>query len=85
MSRIIYVLCALTASLCAYLLIRGFRRSRASLLLWAGVCFVALALNNIILCVDRLLVPHTDLTVYRMAPALLGVAALLYGLVMEKD
>lgn len=84
-SRVIYVLCALTATLCAFLLLRGYKRSGASLLFWSGICFCGLALNNIILVVDRLIIPHTDLTLFRMTPAVLGVAALLYGLIVETD
>jgi len=84
-AHVIYVLCALTSTLCACLLLRGYARSRARLLLWGGVCFVGLALNNIVLVVDRLLGPHVDLTLVRMAPAVLGIGALVYGLVMETD
>jgi len=84
-ARIIYVLCALTASVCAFLLLRGYRRSNARLLLWGGLCFVGLALNNIVLVVDRLILHDVDLTMLRMAPAIAGAAALLYGLVSETE
>ena len=82
-ARLIYVLCALTSSMCAFLLLRGYRRSHARLLLWGGLCFVGLALNNIVLVVDRLIVPAVDLTLLRMAPAIAGAVALLYGLISE--
>jgi hypothetical protein len=85
MARIIYVLCALTASVCAYLLWRGYRHGRARLLLWGSICFVGLALNNIVLVIDRLVLPDVDLTLLRMAPAVVGIAALIYGLVVETD
>lgn len=84
-ARIIYVLCALTASACAYLLLRGYRRSSVRLLLWGGLCFLGLALNNIVLVVDRLILRDVDLTLLRMAPALAGAAALLYGLIWESE
>ncbi len=85
MARAIYFLCAITAALCAYLLLRGYSRSRAKLLFWGGVCFLGLALNNVVLIVDRLVLPDVDLTLLRMLPAVLGISALLYGLVLETD
>ena len=83
--HIIYVLCAFTATFSAYLLLRGYRSSRARLLLWGGVCFSGLALNNVVLIIDRLILRDVDLSLVRMAPAVLGIGALVYGLVMETD
>jgi hypothetical protein len=85
MAHVIYVLCALTASLCAFLLLRGYAASRARLLLWGGLCFIGLALNNIVLIVDRMVLPGVDLTLVRMIPAIAGVSALLYGLIWEAE
>lgn len=83
MGGIIYALCALTASGCAWLLLRGFRRTRSRLLLWTGLCFVGLSLNNVLLVVDRFVVPGIDLSVARVVPALIGMLLLVYGLVWE--
>ncbi|HYC60109.1 MAG TPA: DUF5985 family protein [Thermoanaerobaculia bacterium] len=82
-SIIVYILCAATSSLCAILLIRGYRQSRARLLLWSAACFVGLALNNILLLVDTSVLTDTDLSVVRILPAIAGASALLYGLVWE--
>lgn len=83
MANLVYALCALTSLACAVLLLRGYRRSRARLLWWSGLCFVGLFINNAVLVVDaRILV---DLSVVRSLPAVLGVMALLYGLVWESD
>jgi hypothetical protein len=79
----VYVLCALTSLACAVLLLRGFAASRVRLLLWSGLCFAGLFLNNLLLIVDVRLVAEMDLSVWRSLPALLGVAVLLYGLVWE--
>ncbi len=81
----VYLLCALTSLACAVLLLRGYRRSRARLLLWSGLCFVGLFLNNVLLFVDMRVVPEVDLAVIRLVPAVAGVALLLYGLVWETD
>lgn len=83
MATLVYALCALTSLACAVLLLRGYFSSRARLLLWAGLCFAGLAANNILLLIDKRLVPTVDLSAWRSLPALAGVALLLYGLVWE--
>ena len=81
----VLVLCAITSAACALLLLRGWQRSRLRLLLWSGLCFVGLALNNALLIVDLRLTPEHDLSVLRALPALAGVALLLYGFVWDAD
>ena len=83
MATLVYLLCALTSLACAVLLLRGYVQSRVRLLLWAGLCFVGLALNNIILFVDVRVVPDVDLSTVRSLPALAGLVILIYGLVWE--
>ena len=82
---VVYVLCALTSLACAVLLLRGYRRTRARLLLWSGLCFLGFFLNNVLLFVDLRVVPEVDLAIIRLVPAVAGVALLLYGLVWEAD
>lgn len=82
MIHTVYVLCALTSLACAVLLLRGYLRTHVRLLLWSGLCFVGLAVNNALLVVDvNTLV--TDLSNWRTVPALAGVALLIYGLVWD--
>lgn len=83
MEEAIYALCALTSLACAALLGRAWARSRSGLLLWCLLCFVGLALNNVLLFVDEVVVSDVDLSVWRTLPAALGVAALAYGLIWE--
>lgn len=83
MATLVYSLCALTSLACAVLLLRGYAASRARLLLWSGLCFTGLAANNVLLLIDKRLVPTVDLSLWRSLPALAGVALLLYGLVWE--
>jgi hypothetical protein len=83
MATLVYALCALTSLACAVLLLRGYARNRVRLLLWSGLCFAGLALNNVILLVDMRVVPDIDLSVWRTLPALAGIVILLYGLVWE--
>ena len=83
MAETVYLLCAITSVACAVLLLRGYGRTRHRLLLWSGLCFAGLAANNVILFVDVVVVPTTDLAIPRHATALLAMAVLLYGLVWE--
>ena len=83
MATAIYILCALTSAACAVLLLRGYSRDRVPLLLWSGLCFTGLALNNILLFIDLRVVPTTDLSVWRTLPAIVGVGFLIYGLIWE--
>lgn len=80
---IVYALCALTSVACALLLLRGYRRSGVRLLLWSGLCFAGLALNNILLFIDVRVVPDVDLSLWRTIPAVIGIGILLYGLIWE--
>lgn len=83
MATAIYALCALTSLACAALLLRGYARTRVPLLLWSGLCFVGLGLNNVLLFVDLRIAPDVDLSVWRTLPALVGVGFLLLGLVWK--
>jgi hypothetical protein len=83
---IIYALCALTALLCATLLLRTYVRGGGyRLLLWSGLCFAGLTLNNLLLVLDKVVFPHTDLSVWRSAVALVAMCILLYGLVWDAE
>jgi hypothetical protein len=83
MSGLIYGLCALTALLCAVMLLQGWRRSRYKLLLWSGLCFVGLTVNNILLIMDKLVFTYANLSPWRSATALISLMILLFGLVWE--
>ena len=82
-ANVVYILCAATSSLCAALLFRGYRNSGARLLFWSALCFIGLAVNNVLLIVDVRVVPAIDLSTWRMVPAIAGAALLLYGLIWE--
>lgn len=83
MATIVYILCAVTSITCAVLLLRGYATSGVRLLLWGGLCFVGLAINNVLLFVDLGLVPEVDLSVWRSLPTLAGLLLLIYGLVWD--
>jgi hydrogenase/urease accessory protein HupE len=81
----IYSLCALAAALCAYLLLQSYRRGRYRLLLWSGLCFAGLAINNALLVLDKVILPDVDLAVPRTLVALLAMMILLYGLIWDTE
>lgn len=83
MAEIVYVLCALTSLFCAVLLWRSYRRSRTKLLMWSTLCFIGLAVNNALLVVDLVLVPHANLALVRSATAMGSMMMLLIGLIWE--
>jgi hypothetical protein len=83
MAGVVYLLCALTALLCAGLLLRAYGRGRVRLLLWSGVCFVGLALNNVLVFVDLVVAPQVDLFLWRNTVSLLAMGILVVGLIWD--
>lgn len=85
MAVIIYTLCALTSLICAWLLLRGYGQNRFRLLLWSGLCFAVLSVNNFLLVMDKIVFPDIDLSTWRLTAALIAPLLLLYGLIMEDE
>jgi hypothetical protein len=83
MASVIFGLCAAAAATCAYLLLQAYRSGGHRLLLWSGLCFVGLTLNNLTLVVDKIIVPHIDLSILRASFALIAMTVLLYGLIWD--
>lgn len=84
MAAAVFILSAVISLASAVLLLRSFAHTRTRLLFWAGLCFVGLSLNNIMLFVDKVLVTDVDLSTWRALPALVGMLLLVYGLVVEE-
>ena len=86
MAALIYSLCALTSVTCFVLLWRSWRSSGARLLFWSALCFGALSVNNVLLVLDRVVLPpEVDLFDWRLGAALAAVMLLLVGLIWEED
>jgi hypothetical protein len=84
-AEVVYGLCTLTSLVCAWLLFRGYRRTRTRLLMWSGLCFFGLFLNNAVLFLDNIILPtQVNLSIWRLLPAIVGIALLCYGLVEEE-
>lgn len=82
---IVYVLCFLTSTACAYLLGRSYRQRGMPLLLWSSICFSLLAANNLVLVLDLVVWPDPDLRLLRLALSLAAVASLVWGFVWEVE
>jgi hypothetical protein len=82
-AKTVFLLCALTSLVCAILLLRGYAHRAVRLLLWSGLCFVCFFLSNVILFVDRFIVPTVDLSLIHMGLTLTGLVLLIHGLVRE--
>jgi hypothetical protein len=86
MAKAVYILCTLTSLACAVLLLRGYSRTRVKLLLWSGICFVGLTLNNLVLFLDLAILPtQIDLSLIRNIIALISLCILIFGLIWETD
>lgn len=83
MDAIVYVLGALTTLVCAVLLLQAYKRVNRRLLLWSGLCFTGLAISNVLVFVDLVLMVEYDLYIWRLITAAVAMALLLYGLVWE--
>jgi len=82
---ILYSLAALTSLACMLLLFRAHARTGLRLLFWSALCFVGLSINNLLLFLDLIVFPDFDLRLWRLAAALAGLLALLYGFIWEAE
>jgi hypothetical protein len=76
-------MCAGTSAACAALLLRAYSHSHVKLLFWSGMCFVGLAVSNIVLVVDLVFVAGVSLIAPRNFITLSSLVLLIYGLIWE--
>lgn len=81
----LYLIAVLSSGACALLLFRGYLRRRIRLLMWSGICFIGLTINNVALFLDLVVFPDLDLRLTRLIPALIGMTLLLYGFIWDTD
>lgn len=79
----VYILGFLVTLTCGVLLARAYASGGKRLLLWSAVCFCGLAISNLLVFVDLVLLPEVDLYVLRLVVAAAAMAILLYGLIWE--
>lgn len=81
----VYLLCLASSAVCALLLARRYARTRGRLLLWSSICFGLLALNNLLVVLDLMVIASVDLSLLRLLASLAAVTVLLYGFIWELD
>lgn len=83
---LIYLMCAIASMVCMILLGQAFSRTRSRLLFWSAVCFVALAINNLLLFLDLVVLPtEIDLQILRLVTSLAGTSVLVFGFIWDVD
>ncbi len=81
----VYGLCLVTSALCAALLMRSWGWSRQPLLLWSAACFSLLAINNLLVVLDMVILTWVNLSLARQLTSLSAVGVLIYGFIWEVD
>lgn len=85
-NTVLYLMAFLTSLACTVLLLRGYFKTGMRLLLWSGLCFVGLSINNLLLVFDLVIFPtEVDLRAYRLGASLVGLLFLLYGFILESE
>lgn len=85
MGPAVYLLGVAVTLSCAVLLIRAYTRVNKRLLLWSGICFLGLALSNVLVFLDLVILPNVDLYRWRLLTAAVSMLILLYGLIWEGE
>jgi hypothetical protein len=85
MAAAVYILGIIVTLSCGILLIRAYGRVGKRLLLWSGICFLGLAISNLLLFLDLVVFPNVDLYLWRLLTAALAMMVLIYGLIWERD
>jgi len=82
---VVYILCFLTSATCAWLLARSYWQNGTGMLLWSSICFVFLALNNLVLVLDLVVWPtsEVDLRLPRLLLALAACSSMLFGFIWK--
>jgi hypothetical protein len=82
---LVYCLCFVTSSGCAFLLVRSYTRTHMRLLLWSALCFMFLAASNLVVIVDMLLIRSIDFRIYRLLLSLIAVSILIFGFIWDLE
>lgn len=85
MAPVVYMLGAFISLCCGVLLLRSYGSVRKRLLLWSGLCFVGLAISNVLIFVDLVIFPEINLYPLRLGTAAASMLLLLYGLIWESE
>lgn len=82
---LVYILCFVTSALCAWLLVRAYRRTRTRLLLSSALSFVFLAVNNFFVVLDLVVFPDVNFLFFRYAAALIAAGIMIYAFIWDVE
>lgn len=85
MSASVYLLCFATSVACAWLLARSYWRTGARLLLWSALCFTFLAVNNLVVVFDLMLIEEMSFQIPRLILTSCAVGVLLFGCIWDLE
>lgn len=84
MSSTIFALCAVASIFVVVLLARAYIQRPSRILFWSAICFVGIALNNIVLFYDLVILPdEISYAVLRNALLAGSTGVLIYGLIWD--
>lgn len=76
-----YFLCLAASAACAWLLGRTWARTGMPLLGWSAAAFALLAVNNLFLILDMLVIRSVDLGLVRVSLSLAAALVLIFGFI----
>lgn len=80
----VYILGFVVTLACGVLLFRAYSVVGKRLLLWSAICFCGLAISNLLVFLDLVVLPtQVDLYPWRLLTAAAAMLILLYGLIWE--
>ncbi|MGE3177202.1 MAG: DUF5985 family protein [Vicinamibacterales bacterium] len=85
MAVTVYILCTLTSSLVALLLLREHWQTASRLLFWGAMSFVAMSASNALVLVDLVILPDVNLALVRASTFCLATVLFLVGIMKDVD
>ena len=83
MAAFVYIMCTITSTICAVLLLREYRRTASRVLLWCGLAFVGFTVSNALVFTDVFLVPTINLATVRALANWMATTVLVVALVWD--
>ena len=81
----VYLLCFATSFACAVLLARSYLRTRARIVMWSAIAFGLLAVNNLFVVLDLVLIEDISFQLPRLLASAGAVLVLLFGFIWDLD
>jgi hypothetical protein len=83
MPGLVYILCAITSLASAFFLLRAARQGKGLMLWMSSLCFLGMAVNNVLLFVTAITPQEIQLEIPANITALASALTLLIGLIWD--